>query len=269
MKHAKLFLVTAFFVAAAAAAFSAGTQDSGAGSAAGTGYGQGNGQGYGRGNGQGRGAGGGRGLNAQGLGGENDLLFREELGAVLAGIKPGTASATERATLLSMAEEEKLARDVYLKLYSVWNLPVFGNIAQSEQQHLDSLKDMMARYGIKDTVSGLSAGSYESEAMRDLYARLTARGAASLGAALEVGATIEDLDISDLQAAIAETDDDDLKITYQNLMKGSRNHLRSFVGQIDRQGVDYDPQYISREYFERILSLNREISVIDEPDYHL
>jgi len=43
--------------------------------------------------------------------------------------------------------------------------------------------------------------------------------------------------------------------------------VRTFAGQIERQGGDYEPQYVSASYYGKILRINREIAVIDEPDY--
>jgi hypothetical protein len=44
-----------------------------------------------------------------------------------------------------------------------------------------------------------------------------------------VSAAIEDMDIRDLLDAIADTDEAALKTTYQNLLEGSKSHLRAFV----------------------------------------
>jgi len=52
-------------------------------------------------------------------------------------------SAAEQADLLHMFEEEKLARDVYRVLGQVWSLPVFANIAESEQSHMDLVELML------------------------------------------------------------------------------------------------------------------------------
>jgi len=49
---------------------------------------------------------------------------------------------------------------------------------------------------------------------------------------LIVGITIEDLDIKDLQEKLKITDNNDVKMVFENLMKGSRNHMRSFYKQI-------------------------------------
>jgi len=64
------------------------------------------------------------------------------------------------------------------------------------------------------------------------------------------------------------TDNTDVRIVYQNLMKGSRNHLRSFYRQLDRSGVDYEPTYLPPDEYSRIINSPRETGgAIDDPDY--
>lgn len=111
----------------------AANQGSGAGQGPGAGKGAGQGFGAGQGNGQGR-------LSGSGTYGGNatpDQAFRSTEFAALAAMPAGTLQAAELASLLYLWEEEKLARDVYLKLGSVHSLPVFSNIARSEQTHMD------------------------------------------------------------------------------------------------------------------------------------
>jgi len=85
-----------------------------------------------------------------------------------------------------------------------------------------------------------------------LYDDLIAQGNQSLEAALTVGATIEDLDIADLQQRA--TDTPDIALVYANLEKGSRNHMRAFVRNLDQRGVAYSPVYISQADFDAIVS---------------
>ena len=59
-------------------------------------------------------------------------------------------SADETTALLFMREEEKLARDVYTKLYATWNITTFQNIAASEQMHMDELALLLTRYNLTD-----------------------------------------------------------------------------------------------------------------------
>jgi tRNA isopentenyl-2-thiomethyl-A-37 hydroxylase MiaE len=81
-----------------------------------------------------------------------------------------------------------------------------------------------------------------------------AQGGQSLSEALIVGAAIEEIDILDLEKYIAQTDKTDIQMVYENLMKGSRNHLRSFVSTIQKQaGSTYQPQYLSLEAYQAIV----------------
>jgi RNase P/RNase MRP subunit p30 len=64
------------------------------------------------------------------------------------------------------------------------------------------------------------------------------------------------MDIRDLMAAIAGTNNVALRITYENLLEASKNHLRTFVRQLRRQGTDYDgPHFIDPVLYEAILGL--------------
>jgi hypothetical protein len=63
---------------------------------------------------------------------------------------PGALSAAETSALIYVREEEKLAHDVYVTLYTQWGLPVFQNISRSEQTHTDAIKDLLDRYGLPD-----------------------------------------------------------------------------------------------------------------------
>ena len=99
---------------------------------------------------------------------------------------------------------------------------------------------------------------FENENLQTLYNDLIRQGSVSLAEALKVGATIEDLDIKDLQELLAKTDNQDISIVYRNLMKGSRNHMRSFYGQLQKAGLGYEAQYITADELARIISTPRE-----------
>jgi len=47
--------------------------------------------------------------------------------------------------------------------------------------------------------------------------------------ALRVGAAVEEIDILDLEERIAQTDKAEIQLVYENLAKGSRNHLRALT----------------------------------------
>jgi hypothetical protein len=162
-------------------------------------------------------------------------------------------SALEIDNLMYMREEEKLARDVYLTMFDVWGLAVFKNIAASEQAHTDSVKDMIEKYRLADPVVDDTVGVFVNQELATLYATLIARGTQASLEALYVGAFIEEVDMVDLQRAIDETDNTDIRQLYENLMTGSRNHLRAYVGQIEDLGVVYEAQYLSQDEVDAIV----------------
>lgn len=158
----------------------------------------------------------------------------------------------EVEALLFMREEEKLARDVYVALGEIWGLQVFDNISQSETSHMDAVLELLDRYGLEDPAR--EPGVFTNPDLQALYDELMALGSQSLADALIVGATIEDVDIVDLQVRIAETDNEDIQLVFGNLLKGSENHLRAFTRQLERNGVDYQPQYLTQEEYEGIVA---------------
>lgn len=188
--------------------------------------------------------------------------------AALETIDESPLSTTEKEGIIFMREEEKLARDVYNHLFETWNIPIFRNIARSEQTHMDTAAFILDRYGLQDPIGSDVPGVFQNPELQKLYDALTTAGDASLEAALAVGVEIEDLDIYDLGKQLAETDNDDLKIVYLNLEKGSRNHLRSFYSQLIRRQGTYEARHITSALFDRIIESNGErAGVIADPDF--
>lgn len=146
-------------------------------------------------------------------------------------------TATETQWLVLMREEEKLARDVYTKLYQTWKLSVFSNIARSEQRHFDAIGVLIERYGITDPALA-QAGKFTSPTLQALYDELVAKGLVSAVAALQVGVAIEEQDIDDLEKAIAQTTAADVKRVYANLLAGSQNHLDAFQSHLEILAVN-------------------------------
>jgi len=140
----------------------------------------------------------------------------------------------ERYWMTFMREEEKLARDVYLVLGAKWNLPVFTNIARSEQTHMDSVQTLLDRYGVDDPAEGRAPGEFENPDLQALYDDLVARGSVSPEEALKVGVLIEEIDIDDLNTAIATTEKNDILNVYINLLQGSQSHLEAFQQNLAR-----------------------------------
>lgn len=169
-------------------------------------------------------------------------------------------SALEIENLTYMREEEKLARDVYLTMFETWGLSIFENIASSEQSHTDAVAKMLDKYKLPDPVVDDRIGIFMNQKLADLYETLLAHGYQSSLEALFVGGLIEEVDMVDLKRAIEETDNEDIRELYESLLRGSRNHLRAFVGQIENLGLVYEAQFLSQEEVDAIVDSPMERS---------
>ncbi|NVJ84734.1 MAG: DUF2202 domain-containing protein [Algoriphagus sp.] len=164
----------------------------------------------------------------------------------------------ELASLLFTREEEKLAHDVYLYAFQVHGLQVFQNIANSESQHVTSVLNLMNSYSVADPLSGSTVlGQFTDPNLLQLYEELIARVDQSLEEAILVGLLIEDMDILDLEMAMAETKQSAIINVYSQLQCGSENHMRSFYNQASLLELDYTPTYISQTEFDTIINSAR------------
>lgn len=163
---------------------------------------------------------------------------------------------TDEDALLFMLEEEKLARDTYEYLDNLWSINQFGNIKKSEQSHMNAVANLLTQSNV--TYEILPYGEFINTEIQNLYDQFVDDGSISMNNALIIGATIEDLDIRDLQDYIDVTSNVAIISVFENLQCGSRNHLRSFISAIENLGGSYVPQYISQEQFDNIINSENE-----------
>ena len=189
-----------------------------------------------------------------------------------------TLDFNEQTHLEFMREEEKLARDVYITLGARFpKLKVFGKIDDSEQRHTCAVCDMLTKYGIDDPNTNDNVGVYTGDPygayFTQRYEQLVEDGSASKIAALYVGAYIEEMDMIDINYCPEEiveqykvidtesdcgkvyTDNPDIQRLYGSLLKGSENHLRAFVKNIERREGEgsYQAQVLPQEQVDEIL----------------
>jgi hypothetical protein len=167
----------------------------------------------------------------------------------------GDVNEQEIADLLWMREEEKLARDVYLTLGEQWDIQVFTNISNAEQQHMDAVGLLLDRYGIEDPVGDNPVGVFTNPELQALYDKLIEQGSQSQADALLVGGAIEEIDIQDLERTIADTDNADIRQVYESLKSGSESHLRAFSRSYEMvTGQAYTPQYLDQSAYDAIMA---------------
>ena len=137
-------------------------------------------------------------------------------------------TATQKAQLQYLVEEEKLARDVYNYLASNVTSQKFSNIAKSEQTHMDNISALLKTYKAFNPTINRKPGVFKNVELQKLYNDLIAEGSASVAAAFGVGVKIEELDISDLKKMQSSKNPADMQAAIALLIKGSENHLAAF-----------------------------------------
>jgi hypothetical protein len=140
----------------------------------------------------------------------------------------------QQDSILFMIEEEKLARDVYSYLYELWGDKIFKNISRSEQKHIDAIDGLLEKYGLESPATLDNRGEFQNQELQELYNNLIEKGKNSLIDALEVGVTIEEKDIADLEEKLDSNLPKDFAKRYQNLLNASYNHLKAFNRQLGR-----------------------------------
>lgn len=172
----------------------------------------------------------------------------------------GVTRLTDQQTeqLLRMREEEKLAHDVYVTLGKSTQLPLFENIASAESRHMAALEQIIRRYAPDVQYPTLPFGKFSVLEYQRLYESFVKSGETSLLDAVMVGAKIEEMDIKDLQRLLTQKPSQDIARVFENLMRGSRNHLRAFSGQIAQLGGTYTSEYLSQREFDQIANSESE-----------
>lgn len=184
---------------------------------------------------------------------EDVNLTLDETGNAIAEEASTNVMQDEIDGLLYMREEEKLAHDVYVYLFSLWNIPVFDNISKSETVHTNKVLELINSFGLEDSALP-NAGEFKNTELQALYNQLVEQGGDSLVAGLLVGTTIEEVDIIDLKEEMEIATDNSILTVYSSLMKGSEAHLRAFVAQLSQRGYNYVPQLLSQEEFDTIIN---------------
>ncbi len=161
-------------------------------------------------------------------------------------------------TISYMGNEERLAYDVYNKLYSEWGTKQFTNIAtKSEYKHITAVQQLVQKYKMSDDASftnidlpalgymntpieDMKAGTYDIAKIQNLYDDLVAKGSVSEIEALKVGCIVEVTDIDDLDKYLKMAKDSnatDVEEVFNFLRDGSYNHYWAFNKGLTKKGI--------------------------------
>lgn len=167
-------------------------------------------------------------------------------------------SNDEINAILQMREEEKLARDVYDVAGSLWTGNIFANISGAESKHMTAVWALIEKYDLQDPITTDVAGQFSSSAIQAAYDAILPDFQASKQSAILKGSYVEEMDIYDLRELKKLVDNTDILLIFDNLERGSRNHLRGFYEQQQILGVTYTPQFITQAEYDQIVNSPRE-----------
>lgn len=141
----------------------------------------------------------------------------------------------QKATLLYIYQEEKVARDVYIYLGDLYPAEnTFAYIQLSEQRHMDVVEELCLTYDVDITgVDEDAIGVFILPELQALYDQLIIDGSVSLLDALRVGVLIEETDITDLEEASVGMPIDVVNV-FENIKEGSLSHLDAFTYSISQ-----------------------------------
>lgn len=147
--------------------------------------------------------------------------------------KTSTLTDAEIESIMYMVEEEKLAQDVYVELFDMYGLQVFEQISESESKHVDAMVRLITGHNLENPIEGMGPGEFVNPILQELYNDLMDLAEASRLHAINVGITIENTDITDIQNYLDNVvEAKDLEQVYTHLLIGSVKHLDAFESEL-------------------------------------
>jgi len=153
-----------------------------------------------------------------------------------------------------MYDQEKLARDLANKFLSRWGDPEFLTTAAAEQRHMDELLAVMNLYGLDPLIQTDTDGEFGDERHSDAFSSLMSRGWQSQRDAYIAAAYLEEWDIQEFTASIADSGETRLTEVYSWLLAGAREQLRFLVSRVLGHGSSYEAQILSQSEVDAICS---------------
>ncbi|MBK7159715.1 MAG: DUF2202 domain-containing protein [Ignavibacteria bacterium] len=157
----------------------------------------------------------------------------------------------EKAGLLFTLQEEKAAFDFYTEMFNKYNKKVFENIMSAEKTHQDHVLNLLSELNIDPDGYTQSAGEFSNKEVKDIY-ELLMKTIPSFSERL----ICKKRKISDLRKFYSKAENEKIRSLYECLDRASQNHLRAFVKNLKREGIDFNPSILSADEFDLIISNN-------------
>jgi len=168
--------------------------------------------------------------------------------------RTGLDLSSKENAVLYLIEQEKLARDLYGVLDTIWVTDVFNRMANKELQHMDKLSAVAAEFmiDVPNHFNEYKPGQFVNEDLRNLYIDLLFNANFSLEDAYRACANLEERKIMNLRTALKEPNFDLETTTYKTLLIGSEDNLKFFVRALVEMNSGYVPILMNKSEFETI-----------------
>ncbi|MDL2281798.1 DUF2202 domain-containing protein [Parabacteroides sp. OttesenSCG-928-G06] len=179
----------------------------------------------------------------------------ENICRVLDTTSPLTADEIE--FLYALREDEKMGHDLNVVFSILYPTALsFTNISRAEATHIATIEKIFDYYEIE--YPALSpAGLFTDEDRQSRYDELLAGGNTLVGA-YKVIASLEEENIVAYNHVLENIPNPNIKIIVSNLLRSSRNHLRSIVRQMNASGEVYTPVLLDDATYQEIISSKPE-----------
>ena len=144
-------------------------------------------------------------------------------------LTPIYLTTAQKAQMKYLAEEEKLARDVYTYLSGKVTTRKFSNIARSEQTHMNYMATLLTKYKQINPTTGKAPGVFVNKDIQALYDSLTSEGSAGILQAYAVGVKVEQVDIASIKELLLKPLPADVKAALDLMLAASNTHLEAFT----------------------------------------
>lgn len=174
--------------------------------------------------------------------------------SLLASYDAEPLSINEVQSLIRVVWAEKLLHDLAYELGERYDLVYMKDIARSEQTHLDAMNSLFVRYELSSRLVGYSRGEYGDAAMKTYYDSLLLKAMESESLALVQMQRGLESDLEILESDRGLIDNKDVGLVYDNLMRGTRNHMRVLHRKMVAMGAKYEPTMVKADYLELVNS---------------
>ena len=143
----------------------------------------------------------------------------------------------QKEKIISIAQELKLAQNLYSKIYKQWELKIFRNISKAKSHQIKVIKFLADRYNL-ELPPTFKDETFEDSSLQEKLDDLLNQALSSEQNALEVAISTEENSIEDLNQTLHSDLPKDLELTYAHLLKADQRHLYIFQKILDRYAED-------------------------------